>query len=104
MRGQGPVYQNRDMHLDSQGMMNKTEEKKAKKREENVKKGEEKMQWYNLQVHVNNGCTHTTLKNAAPGTVARVECLVDDPWTAQQIRDCLKASVTGWFLPRPRNG
>jgi hypothetical protein len=68
------------MRLDSQGMM---------------KKGEDKMKWYNLQVQV---------KRAAPGTVVRVECPVKDPWTAQQIRDGLKASVTGMCLPRPRNG
>ncbi|KAH7385714.1 hypothetical protein BKA66DRAFT_569551 [Pyrenochaeta sp. MPI-SDFR-AT-0127] len=55
------------------------------------------------RVQVNKGCKHTTLKSAAPKSFAFIEAPIDNPWTVQEIRDALKASVTGWPIYRPGN-
>jgi hypothetical protein len=49
---------------------------------------------HNIQVQVNKGTTVTTLKKAAPRTVASVLVLQDDPPSAETIKKDLKASVT----------
>jgi hypothetical protein len=53
---------------------------------------------YNIQVQVNKGCVHTTVTLMYPDSVAMCLCPVNDPWSAEQIREALKASVTGHKL------
>lgn len=60
---------------------------------------------YNIQVQVNKQCTITSfVKGRVQGkTFAWILAPVDDPWSAQEIRDELKRSVTGFPLMRPGN-
>jgi hypothetical protein len=48
---------------------------------------------YNLQVQINNQTRITSLKKAAPRTVAHVLVPTDDTWTPQQIKDALTNSI-----------
>lgn len=51
-------------------------------------------QEHNLQVQVNKGTTISTLKKHAPSTVAGpVLVPSNDPWTADQIKSALLASM-----------
>jgi hypothetical protein len=43
---------------------------------------------------------HTSVRLAYPDSVAMCICPVNNPWSAEQIREALKASVTGFALPR----
>ncbi|OCL02705.1 hypothetical protein AOQ84DRAFT_304172 [Glonium stellatum] len=67
--GSNTLYKTKDLRLDNQGVL-----------------------------QVNCGCTITSLKRLAPGTIA--DCLVptDDSWSAQQIRDALKESMKEYRL------
>lgn len=59
------------------------------------------VEYYNLQVQVNKGCKHRTLKKLAPDTVAICLAPIEEPWTGEQIRKALAATVTGRPLDRP---
>jgi hypothetical protein len=54
---------------------------------------------YNLQIQY----THSTIKKVAPKSMAFTEAPVNDPWTAEKIREELKNSVTGFPLAHPSN-
>jgi len=57
---------------------------------------------FNLQVQVNNSCPDTTMKKLKPKTVAWCLCPIDEPWTAEQTKKHLKASVTGGEIKPPK--
>jgi hypothetical protein len=57
---------------------------------------------FNMQVQVNNGCPDTTMRKLKPYTVAWCLVPIDNPWTAQQTKDALKATVTGDKVKPPK--
>ncbi|KAH4039499.1 hypothetical protein HBI09_032820 [Parastagonospora nodorum] len=83
IRDRGTMYSTRDLRIDCQETV----------------RGEKAS--YNIQVQVNKGCTHTTLKLVKGKTMAFCFAPVVDPWTAEQIRTALKKSVTGFVIKNP---
>jgi hypothetical protein len=75
--GHRSIYKDRDYRLDNQGET--THEPRM----------------FNLQVQVNRGCKGTTLARLAPYMVAFCLAPIDGSWTPKQIKDALKATVTG---------
>jgi hypothetical protein len=82
IRDRGNIFKDRSLRVDCQETI----------------RGPEPM--YNIQVQVNKGCVHTSVRLAYPDSVAMCICPVNNPWSAEQIREALKASVTGFALPR----
>ena len=82
IRDRGKIYHDRDLRLDCQETL----------------RGE--VAEYNLQVQVNKQCRHTSVKNIAPDTVAYCFAPVDEPWSADKIREELKKTVTGWGIDK----
>lgn len=83
IRDRGTMYTARDLRIDCQETV----------RGENAS--------YNIQVQVNKGCQHTTLKLVKGKTMAFCFAPVADPWTAGQIRTAFKESVTGFVIKNP---
>lgn len=60
--------------------------------------GSDGLMYYNLQVQLNRRCPDTTLAKLAPGTVAICHAPVEKPWSAEEIKEVLAKSVTGFRL------
>ncbi|KAK8076917.1 hypothetical protein PG996_003087 [Apiospora saccharicola] len=71
----GLIYKDNDFRLDMQGMTTGNPQK------------------HNLQVQINKETTVTSLKKAAPATVAMAHVPDDESMTPQQIRDALIADI-----------
>ncbi|KAF1840892.1 uncharacterized protein K460DRAFT_294471 [Cucurbitaria berberidis CBS 394.84] len=79
-----PLYTDRYCRLDVQGLTS------------------DEPQQFNLQVQVNNGCPNTTMAKLKPWTVAFCLAPMDEPWTPAQIKEALKATVTGYKVTPPK--
>ncbi|KAF2866813.1 hypothetical protein BDV95DRAFT_622804 [Massariosphaeria phaeospora] len=83
------VHNTTDARLDMQGYTT-------------VKDEDEETRCFNLQVQINKSCKRKSLQRYAPGSFAVLLVPVHENWTAEQIKEGLIASVTGYVVSPPK--